>query len=145
MIIYGPNIHIIQHRHHLLCQPYILIRIAHLNAVLLITNRGNIGQVLRRTGTDGYSIFFLFQVDSPFWVRKIELSRSVFTPEKARNPSTSRDIYFFTFSSTATHSVWLDTTASTSTLFTYDKYIWLIVSTTFFNDCKVIVKYYEFG
>ena len=43
MFIYSTNIHIVQYGHHLLCQPYIFILVAHFNAVLLITYRGNIG------------------------------------------------------------------------------------------------------
>ena len=43
MLIDCTNIHIVQCSHHLLCQPYILILIAHLYAALLITYRGNIG------------------------------------------------------------------------------------------------------
>ena len=64
MLIDCTNIHIIQSGHHLLCQPYIFILIAHLYAVLLITYRGNIGQVLCFAGTDGYafSTFSIYQV-----------------------------------------------------------------------------------
>lgn len=39
------------------------ILVAHLYAVLLITYLGNIGQVFRCAGTDGYLIFFLFQLN----------------------------------------------------------------------------------
>ena len=39
MLIDYTNIHIVQGGHHLLCQPYILILIAHLYAVLLISHR----------------------------------------------------------------------------------------------------------
>ena len=64
MLIDCTNIHIVQGGHHFLRQPYILILIAHLYAVLLITYRGNIGQVLCYAGTDGYafSTFSIYQV-----------------------------------------------------------------------------------
>ena len=64
MLIDCTNIHIVQGGHHFLRQPYILILIAHLYAVLLITYRGNIGQVLCFAGTDGYafSTFSIYQV-----------------------------------------------------------------------------------
>ncbi len=64
MLIDCTNIHIVQGGHHFLCQPYIFILIAHLNTVLLITNRGNIGQVFRCAGTDSYLIFFFFNLIS---------------------------------------------------------------------------------
>ena len=65
MLIDCTNIHIVQCSHHLLCQPYILILIAHLYAALLITYRGNIGQVFCSAGMDGDFIFFLFQIGGP--------------------------------------------------------------------------------
>ena len=71
MIINRPNIHIIQHRHHLLRQPYILILIAHFNAVLLVTDRSNICQVFRCTGTDSNLFFFSFSMESPSQARSI--------------------------------------------------------------------------
>ena len=52
MIIYRANIHIVQRGHHLLCQPYILILVAHLNTVLLVADRSDIGQIFRCAGTD---------------------------------------------------------------------------------------------
>ena len=63
MLIDCTNINIVQCGHHLLCQPYILIFISHLNTVLLITDRGNIGQVFCYTREDGYFILFLFQIE----------------------------------------------------------------------------------
>ena len=61
-------IHIVQGGHHLLCQPYILILITHLNAVLLFTNRSNICQIFCCTRTDCYFDFLLFQIKSPFLI-----------------------------------------------------------------------------
>lgn len=63
MLIDCTNINIVQCGNHLLCQPYILIFISHLNTVLLITDRGNIGQVFCCTREDGYFILFLFQIE----------------------------------------------------------------------------------
>lgn len=49
MIIDRADVNIIQNRHHLLCQPDVLILIANFNAVLLIADGSNVRQVLRRT------------------------------------------------------------------------------------------------
>ena len=55
MFIYRWQTNVIQCGHHPLCQPYIPILIAHLNTILLTTNRGNIGQVFCCTGTGVYA------------------------------------------------------------------------------------------
>lgn len=65
MLIHSSNIHIIKGCHHLLCQPYIFVLIAHFKAILTVTNRSNISKVFSRTRTDCYFLFFLFWHDAP--------------------------------------------------------------------------------
>lgn len=47
MFVNCTNIHFIQCDHHLLCQPYIFIFIAHFNTVLLVTDGGNVSRIFR--------------------------------------------------------------------------------------------------
>ena len=59
MFVDSTNIHIVHYSHHLLCQPYIFILVAHLNTVLLSTYRCNIDQIFRCAGTNS-CIHFIF-------------------------------------------------------------------------------------
>lgn len=71
MLVDGRNTYAIQRSHHLLGQPDIFIFIAHFKAVLLVTDRGNIGQVFRCTGADGlFFIFFTRQYHPPTFLDK---------------------------------------------------------------------------
>ena len=71
--------YIIQCRHHLLCQPDVFVLIAHFDAVLLVTNGSNVGQVLRRTGTDVDFVFLLVQAGFPLigceWQKGVFIGR----------------------------------------------------------------------
>ena len=60
----------------LLCQPYILILVVHLNTVLLVAAGSNIGQIFYCTRTDGS--FFFSNKNAPLQVltSKVILSMS---------------------------------------------------------------------
>ena len=60
MVVYRPNIHAVQLRHHSLGEPDVFVFIPHLETLRCVAGSSHIGEILCSGGTNGYFCVFLF-------------------------------------------------------------------------------------